>query len=270
MENRTMMQQEKLKTIDKIITIAFFIIISVAGVMAFGEFITRSGGEKILAYSTAEIATAIILLAAMKGEVLENSMKPRQSGMIICIPSILFAVYNVFTGIKSGFAFNRFDQIAGILLIGFAPAILEEIIFRAVMISVITYSGEDTSREDEIIAVSVSALLFAAAHMAGYVISGNTETTQIWLQFAFTLTIGINFAITYVKTNDIYATILIHGLINSTAFMFKNSVYTTTAEKEFLIFLAVSIILTTVYAGIFAKKEADMKKLEEVEQGTEE
>lgn len=89
----------------------------------------------------------------------------------------------------------------------------EEILFRALPITVFSNILECEEKKKTFITVMIAAVLFSLAHIKWSVYPSMTITVD-WFQLVYALILGLIYGVTYRRTNSIIYPIIMHGMSN--------------------------------------------------------
>ena len=164
------------------------------------------------------------------------------SGLLITLPALLFAVWNI---ANHFFSHGDFAPLSiEIIILGLAPAIFEEIIFRGVFIHNLKASGKS-----DIMALIISAALFGLIHLTNAV-SG--EVLQSLIQTGYAVVIGLVFGAIYIRSKDLLSLIIAHAAIDITNRVFMGS---SNTSIPVLILFIVLLVVEAAYAIRLVTKE---------------
>lgn len=148
----------------------------------------------------------IIFRSCIKG-------KKQFSGLLLMLPALLFALWNVFNHFATKGEFNPLT--AEILILGFAPAIFEEVVFRGIFIHNLKASGKS-----DMAALLIPAVFFGLIHLTNAV---NGDVLQALIQTGYAVVVGLVFGAIYILTGDLCSVILAHAAIDITNRMFMGA-----------------------------------------------
>ena len=192
------------------------------------------------AAAVGRLIVGIILLAIFRSSISwESSFK----GLRWALPALLIVVWNIALELIAG---NTPVGPAGIveaLLLGLAPAIFEESIFRIAVIGKLREGGRGAWH-----ALWASSLLFAAIHLTNAV-GGNIANTLV--QVVYSLAIGLFLGAIYLKTGDAASAILAHAAIDVSNQIFTAS--PTSADVPMICAFCAVLVILTAYALWLAK-----------------
>ena len=156
-------------------------------------------------------AVAILLLAVFFNWIWRG--KPF-SGARLALPALLVIVWNVLYHLAAGSELVPATMIPRALLLGFAPGILEETVFRGITISNLLEGGKSPRY-----ALWASAILFAVIHLTNGI---GMSLPNLLVQVLYSLVIGLFLGMVYLKSHDLATVVLAHAAID-----FSNQVFAT-------------------------------------------
>ena len=172
-------------------------------------------------YASTEISSSLGRLAAslILFLVFIRAFRPKRlfSGLPIMLPALLFALWNVFNCFVTGGGSVTAPDL-GILLMGLAPAVFEEIIFREIFINNLEKAGH-TPRQTLIL----SAAVFALVHLTN-VVGGAPLQTLVQAGYAFV--VGLVLGAVYIVSGDLAAVILAHAAVDLSNHIFPGGTVT--------------------------------------------
>lgn len=215
------------KVIEKI-PIIFEIVLLIVGLILAGVVsgvLCLFGCDNDTGGAIARIMIGIILLAIFhKSFKFENSFK----GVIPMLPVLLFALYKIpYHFISGGGDVNAITVSA--LLIGFAPAVFEEVLFRGIFIS-----NLKKKYKKPITVLLISAVVFGLAHMTN--IAG-MDLLSVAIQVIVAMSLGIALGAIYLYTEDIVSLVIAHFLIDFLGVIFVGG------ESTPYFFLVIFVVL---------------------------
>lgn len=221
-----------------IFEIIIFVIGSLLAIFVAGAF-KVCGFDNEISISAARILIGVALLAVFhKCFAFGNSFK----GFVLMLPALLLAIYKIpYHFISGGGTPNRIT--IPVLLIGLAPAVFEEIIFRGIFISKLKKKFNSPTA-----IVLISAIVFSLAHLINM---SSMTTLSLFLQLIMALVSGIVFGAIYLYTGDLVSIIAAHFAVDVLGGIFCGGEKTV---NYFYIILAVLWILETVYGFLIVKK----------------
>ena len=218
--------------------IGFEIILIIVSFLAAGVIVMACSIVNIhpdLSSSIARVFVALVLLViyrrAFKGQ---NPF----TNPVIVIPSLLFAVWNVFYNLSSGMVFGGSVFFIEAAITAIAPALFEEVIFRGIFIYNLKKKGSS-----DLSCLFITAALFAVVHLTNLV--GQSFAT-VALQTGYSFVVGLALAAVYLRNNSIVQVVIVHFLID-----FTNRLYleqATSASYVQLAIFAVLLIAEAAYA----------------------
>ncbi len=174
--------------------------------------------------------------------------------------SILAAVvYNVIPVILK----QDYGDFGTALLMGLQPGIGEEIVFRVIPICLVMRSR---NRERLIVPVIIfTSVLFGMVH--GFNIYAGADHATTLFQVVYAACIGFLFAVIYLKTGDIWITMLLHTLTDVTGFLGAEEqsgggVMTQGVNVTDAVFLLVCTVLIFINAFLLFRKTSKAEILD--------
>ena len=181
------------------------------------------------------------------------------SGLRWILPALLFPLWNIVYHLTSGMGNLRSaDGLLTALLLGLAPAVFEEVIFRGILLAKLRENGKSP-----LAALWISALLFGAVHLTNLAGAGLAGTL---VQTAYAVVVGLVLGAVYLYTGDLAAVILAHALTDISSHIFADDPAQTPAPM--LAAFAVILAAEAAYALWLVKRIPDGK--EQTEQKSKE
>ncbi len=188
-----------------LLIIAAFVLAAV-----FGLACQMAGFENELAMAAGRILAGLILLIIFRSCLKDG----RQfSGFLIMLPALAFALWNVANHFLTKGEFNPLTT--EILILGLAPAIFEEVVFRGIFIHNLRKSGKS-----DMAALLIPALIFGLVHLSNAV---NGNIAQALVQTGYAVVVGLVFGAIYIRTGDLFSVIIAHAAIDITNHIFGGS-----------------------------------------------
>lgn len=163
------------------------------------------------------------------------------SKLLYCMPMVLLCTVNLWLGISVK------DEPARVMLeciwmacVGFS----EELLFRSFLIRAV-------SRKNERIAILLSGCIFGIVHLFNLI--GGADAGETLIQVLYACSLGLMFAMFFVRTGNIIPCMITHSLIDITS-VFGNPA-TPTAQDEAV--YAVMIVIPLLYAWYVWKKQSE-------------
>ncbi len=164
------------------------------------------------------------------------------SGIKYILPALLFVLWNVIYDPISGMHFTA--PTAETILLGLAPAIFEEVIFRGIFL----YNLRE-SKKTPMAMLIISAVLFGIVHLTN--VAGMSFANAL-VQTIYAVVIGLVLGAVYIKSGDIVSVIVIHALIDISSRLF---VGTNDTPFPVLIVFVLLLIIEAIYAIRIISKE---------------
>ena len=225
--------------------VVFEIILIIAGfvlALVFGLACQVVGVENELAMGIGRIAAGILLILVFFRCF---EWKRQFSGILIMLPALLFAAWNVCNHFITGGGTAPLSL--EILILGLAPAIFEEVIFRGIFLHNLEAKGRAAGDLGYGKILFISAFFFAVIHLTNAV-SG--DVAQALVQTGYAFVIGLVFGAIYLRTNDLLSVIIAHAAIDITNRCFMAD--SNTSTPVLIAFLAL-LLVEAVYAVLLVR-----------------
>jgi len=230
-----------MKTFAERHPIVFEIMLIVAAFVlaaVFGLACDIVGFPKELCTAMGRIMVALMLLIAFRRRF---DIAKQFMGWLYALPALGFVLWNVVNHFLSGGKFC--PPSIGFFILGFAPGIFEEIIFRGVFVSNLKAAGKS-----DFAAMMISAIGFGAIHITNVV--GDVGMLQVLVQVGSAVVIGMVFGAIFIRTGNIMSIIAVHAAIDISSLVFNGMPCTTVLTlAAFVALLAVeaayALMLTT-------------------------
>ena len=210
--------------------VIFEIILIVAAfilALAIGVPCQLAGVENELSIGIGRIMAGIILMILFK-HCFDRTKQFK--GFVVMLPALAFALWNIANHFLTKGAFNSLTL--DILILGLAPAIFEEVVFRGIFIHNLKASGKS-----DMAALLIPALIFGLIHLTNAV---NGDIPQALVQTGYAVVVGLVFGAIYIKTGDLFSVILAHAAVDITNRVFgSGDVTPTPVVIAFVVLLAV-------------------------------
>ena len=128
------------------------------------------------------------------------------SGVRWALPALCIALYDIALNVLGGMPLRGAEELPRALLLGLAPAVVEETICRGVCIAKLRESGRTPTQT-----LWLSALLFGAIHLTNAV---GMSLPNALIQTGYAVVIGLLLGAVYLRSGDIVSVILAHGVID--------------------------------------------------------
>lgn len=223
---------------EVILIIAAFVL-----ALAFGLAAQMAGVDNELAMAVGRILAGLVLLVVFR-ECMKG--KKQFSGFLIMLPALCFALWNVANYFFTKGDFNPLTT--EIMILGLAPAIFEEVVFRGIFINNLKKSGRS-----DMAALLIPALFFGLIHMTNAV---NGDIPQALVQTGYSIVVGLVFGAIYIRSGDLISVMIAHAAIDITNRVFVASSHTPVPVIiAFLVMLAVEAAYAFVLVS--RKKQSD-------------
>ena len=230
-----------MKTFAEKRPILFEIILIIAAfvlALAFGIPCQLIGIENEMGMAIGRILAGIVLLIIFRNCL---SRGKQFSGIVVMLPALLFALWNVANHFMTKGEFHPLT--AEILILGLAPAIFEEVVFRGIFIHNLKASGKS-----DMAALLIPALIFGLIHLTNAV---NGDITQALVQTGYAVVVGLVFGAIFIRTGDLFSVIIAHAAIDITNRVFMGA---DTTPTPVVIAFVVLLALEAVYAFLLVSK----------------
>lgn len=229
-------------------------------VMASRGSVTRDGFnnlglmENVLTLVSYVIALAVYYLVFRKN--LSSSFfhaHKTGKGILLCWSVLLIDAFTLFSALISG---RESGNVGVALLLGIAPGVTEEILCRIIPLSFVMKSPEREKRVQP--AVVFTSLIFGLGHIIN-IFSGADIVTTLF-QVLYATGTGFLFGTVYIRTGNMWITIILHSLTDFIFFLGKDSqlsggVLSESTGASSAVFLLVFALLYFVNAFIVFRKE---------------
>ena len=181
----------------------------------------------MLTYSIVSILTMVFLAwwfkMRFKNADYEGIIVLRNFGRacLIALPGLLFVALNFFSVNIGNFKI-------GILLLGFIPAFTEEIAFRGLVIP--NWMRVWNKKSGIWLSLFVTSAVFGLFHAANILVGADVGTTLFQVFYAFAL--GMLLAGIVIRTGTLWPCILIHGLMDFSAFLGNEAMYQGAVQTQ--------------------------------------
>lgn len=229
-------------------------------VMASRGSVTRDGFnnlglmENVLTLVSYVIALAVYYLVFRKN--LSSSFfhaHKTGKGILLCWSVLLIDAFTLFSALISG---RESGNVGVALLLGITPGVTEEILCRIIPLSFAMKSPEREKRVQP--AVVFTSLIFGLGHIIN-IFSGADIVTTLF-QVLYATGTGFLFGTVYIRTGNMWITIILHSLTDFIFFLGKDSqlsggVLSESTGASSAVFLLVFALLYFVNAFIVFRKE---------------
>ena len=216
--------------------IGFEIILIIVSFLAAGVIVMACSIVNLhadLSSSIARICVALVLLVIYRRAF--TGQNPFTNPVIL-IPSLLFAVWNVFYNLSSGMVFGGSVFFIEAAITAIAPALFEEVIFRGIFIYNLKKKGSS-----DLSCLFITAAMFSVVHLTNLV--GQSFAT-VALQTGYSFVIGLALAAVYLRNNSIAQVVFAHFLID-----FTNRLYVEQATSASYVQLGIFVALLVAEAA---------------------
>lgn len=232
-----------MKKLSERFPIVFEIILFVIAILICGivvALLSPLGAASDVVSSLARILVSIPLFIVFRRCFkLKNSLK----GFVIMLPALLLALFKIpYHFVSGGTEVAAVSQAA--ILIGIAPAVFEEILFRGIFIF-----NLKKKYNNPMTIVLLSALVFSLAHLTNLIgLSPLAILIQVFQAFA----VGVVLGAVYFLTEDLISVIIAHAAVDVLAAVFPGG---STTPIYFLVIFIVLLIAEILYGLFLTKKK---------------
>lgn len=219
------------------VIILFVLGILLGGIVA--GVLNALGFANEVSTSIARILIGIVFLAInFRKFKFSNSFK----GLVPMIPVLLLAIYKIpYHFISGGGTPNAIT--VPVLLIGLAPAVFEEILFRGIFVF-----NLKKKYNNSITIVFISALVFSLVHLTNIM---GMDTVSLFIQLIMAFVVGVVLGAVYLKTGDLVSVIVAHFAIDVLGGIFYGGNMT---PQYFMVIMIALWIIETVYGFVLATR----------------
>ena len=171
-------------------------------------------------------------------------------GVMMTMPCLLFALYNVLVGVKGGGDIIENSMIPVLILEALSAALFEEVLFRGVFLGALLQSRK--IGDDVVLSAVISAFAFSVAHLLNF----NGEVSEMAIQMLFSLALGLNLSLAFITTGELVPLIAVHFAINASAYIFTGSTRFTADTKSLFMYFVISSVVCTMAYGLLVKRES--------------
>ncbi|MCD8309203.1 MAG: CPBP family intramembrane metalloprotease [Clostridia bacterium] len=199
----------------------------------------------------AAVAIAVIILLCGYKNAFIYKRKNYGKALLWCIPCLLVSVANFpFYALISGAAtIDRYGILWLFILDCILIALMEEMLFRGLLLSILN----EVIKNKPLVAVIAESAIFALCHLFN-LLSG-AAIGETLLQVGYTFLTGLMFSFVYVKTGNIWASVVLHAVFD----VGGKIVYTlgsgTFQDTVFWVLTAVCAVICTVHIVITLYKK---------------
>ena len=168
------------------------------------------------------------------------------SGIALAWPVLIVVAWNVAYHLMSGAELVAPGAILDSILVGLAPGLFEEVLFRGIFIGKLRECGKGVWYT-----LIASSLFFAAMHLTNIV---GMDVANVLVQVLYSLVIGLFLGAVYLASNDIVAVVIAHAAID-----ISNQIFVTSPSESsvpMIIAFCIVLIILAVYALQVARKTA--------------
>ena len=222
------------------VVVAAFVLAAV-----FGLACDIVGFPKELCSAMGRIMVGLMLLIAFRRRF---DIAKQFRGWLYALPALGFVLWNVLNHFLSGGKFC--PPSIKFFILGFAPGIFEEVIFRGIFVSNLKAAGKS-----DFAAIMISALGFGAIHLTNAV--GDASMLQVLVQVSYAVVVGMVFGAIFIRTGNIMSIIAVHTAIDISWRVFNSMPCTTVLPLA--AFVAV-LVVEAAYALMLTFRKPDSCK----------
>ncbi len=193
--------------------VVFEIILVIAAfalALAFGLPFHAASFDNELSMAIGRILAGILMLLIFRHCF---DLSKQFKGFVVMLPALVFALWNIANHFITKGDFNPFTL--DILILGLAPAVFEEVLFRGIFIHNLKAGGRS-----DMAALIIPALLFGVIHLTNAV---NGDILQALVQTGYAVVVGMVFGAIYIRTGDLFSVMLAHAAIDITNRVFMGA-----------------------------------------------
>ncbi len=222
-----------------IVSVIIVFVISILLGGAVGAVLVGLGFDRDVSGAIGRILIGIVFLAINYRKVrFGNSLK----GFVIMLPALLLALYKIPYHFVSGGGVPNPVTIP-VILIGLAPAVFEEILFRGIFV----YNLKK-KYDSPVTIMLISALVFSLVHLTNII---GMDLMSLLIQLIMAFVAGVVFGAIYLKTEDLVSIIIAHFAIDVTSGIFYGG---NSTPLYFIVILVVIWIFEIVYGFLLVRK----------------
>ena len=234
----------------------------------FGEGIRVFRDLPAIVNDVLRILLAFLMIAVMKRTnggkfIFGFSSENGKLSFWLAAPALIVAASNLVEYSMAGLPFRA--SLGGVfyaLLCGVAPGFFEEVACRGIPVGNMMQRWRE--KENYILrSVLASGIAFGLVHLIN-LLNGDLPATV--LQVCYASAMGIFFGAVYVRTRSLWGPVIVHSIIDFTAFLFVG-------DPETSMFQIISAVITTIFytaVGLYLirrEKREEIRKLWEGEEG---
>ena len=206
-------------------------------------FVLQGMGQSVdVASAFARIVVALIIAVVFRASIhWEKSF----TGLVLVLPALGFTVWNLAYNLLGGCQLVSPSGVPIAIVMGLAPGLLEELVFRGVTIDALKRSGASDMRT-----LVLSALLFAAVHLTNIV---GLDPVSVIIQVSYSLVVGLVFGAVYLASGDIVSVILGHASIDIASQLFATHPASTPIPQ--IVVFVVLLVAEAAYALWVVRKK---------------
>ena len=228
-----------------------------------GGCLKVAGVDDDLGYGLGRIAAAVVLMICFHSCFSGNKAF---RGALLTLPVIAYVIWNVVGAVMNGHPLKTGAEIPVAVILAIAPAMLEETVFRGILITKLLKNGataEQTatgsavpgvSRRTEWFALLASSALFGAVHLINLTVAG---PPTVLLQVGYSAVIGLFFGAVYIRSRDILSVMIGHAAVDLSSLLFVRPTETTfPLPWQFYALMAGTVICSILIMTVNRKDSA--------------
>lgn len=212
----------------------------------------------------AYLVTGSVLLLVMKHQLNKEyhffrNWDKTGKALLLLWPCFLVMLLNAVPHIIAGskLAYNGLAMVTCIIS-NLCTGYFEEVTFRGAVVSNSMRVWKD--KKDKVLyTVILSAIPFSLIHFMNISVNGVPVTL---LQVAYAIGFGMIFAAVYLRTGNLFSCVLVHGLVDVTAYLFEGG--STEVNMASIIILLAITAVCIVYSLFLLKKKDEIEEFESI------
>ena len=211
-----------------------------------GGCLKVAGVDDDLGYGLGRIAAAVVLMICFHSCFSGNKAF---RGALLTLPVIAYVIWNVVGAVMNGHPLKTGAEIPVAVILAIAPAMLEEIVFRGILITKLLKNGKS-----EWFTLLASSALFGAVHLINLTVAG---PPTVLLQVGYSAVIGLFFGAVYIRSRDILSVMIGHAAVDLSSLLFGRPTETTfLLPWQFYALMAGTVICSVLIMTVNRKDSA--------------
>lgn len=250
-----------LVVLDLLLASALIAAVKIAGV-------SLEGKTELLATAGASIVAALLMTLFFhlhfRNE-FDGIFEWSSFGLLLTLPAYAFVFTNIFDLTAMKFVFlvpgTTINSLPFCLALALSPGIFEELLFRGIPAS----NWMRTAKDSEAImkCAWATAIIFSVTHGVN-AISGAAISATVY-QIFYSACIGMFFCAVFLRTASIWPNIIIHTLVDFTAFLFmdmeKGVVLTQELELGLAFYVTLVLAIMLLLLGLFMLRKSKHEQI---------